>query len=103
LASLTEKSPHLDRVGAKSLMERVLRVYDDEVHGLPNRVIVHKTSRYTQNEQDGLHDALGSIRDTALVTLSHRGIACMRPGSKPVLRGTTIDFGQKKGLVYTTG
>jgi hypothetical protein len=64
---------------------------------------VHKTSRYTQDEQDGLHDALGSFRDTALVTLSHRGIACMRPGSKPVLRGTAINFGQKKGLVYTTG
>ena len=94
--SLTEKSPHLDRAGAKSLMERVLKVYDDEVHGLPNRVIVHKTSRYTQDEQDGLHDALGSIRDTALVTLSHRGIPCMRPGSKPVLRGT-LTSGRRRG------
>lgn len=98
-----EKSPHLDRNGARSLMERVLKVYDDEVHGLPSRVILHKTSRYTQDERDGFNDALVGIRDSALVTLSHRGITCLRPGTKPVLRGTAIDFGQKKGLVYTTG
>lgn len=99
----TEKAPHLDRKGAESLMKRVLAVYDDEVHGPPQRVIIHKTSRYTQEERDGFNDALTGIRDTALVTLSHRGITCLRPGSKPVLRGTAIDFGQKKGLVYTTG
>ena len=39
----------------------------------------------------------------ALLTLSHRGIVCLRPGYKAVLRGTSVDFGEKKGLVYTTG
>jgi hypothetical protein len=27
----------------------------------------------------------------------------LRPGKKPVLRGTIVDFGEKKGVVYTTG
>ena len=27
----------------------------------------------------------------------------MRPGKKAVLRGTVVDFGQKRGLVYTMG
>lgn len=32
-----------------------------------------------------------------------RGVFCLRPGAKAVLRGTVIDFGEKKGLVYSTG
>jgi hypothetical protein len=27
----------------------------------------------------------------------------LRPGNKPVLRGTTVHFGEKKGLVFTIG
>jgi hypothetical protein len=98
-----EKSPHLDRNGAASLMKKVLAVYYEDVHSLPQRVVVHKTSRYTEEERKGLEEALAGVHDYALVTVSHRGIVCLRPGSRPVLRGTAIDFGQKKGLVYTTG
>lgn len=98
-----ERSPHLDRDGAKALIKKVLELYDDEVHGLPRRLVIHKTSRYTQDERNGFTEGLADIRETALVSLSHRGITCLRPGHKPVLRGTIADFGEKKGLVYTTG
>jgi hypothetical protein len=99
----TERSPHLDREGAKTLLKQVLAVYDDEVHSPPQRLVLHKTSRFTEAERAGFTDALEGIGHTALVTLSHRGIACLRPGQKPVLRGTIVDWGDKKGLVYTTG
>jgi len=101
--SRTERAPHLDRSGAKALMERVLQTYDAEVRSRPQRLIVHKTSRFTEAERDGFGEALSGIPDSALVTLSHRGITCLRPGTKPALRGTVVDFGEKKGLVYTTG
>lgn len=86
----------MDREGAASLMKKVLAVYDDDLHGPPQRVVVHKTSRYTEEERKGFEETLAGVRDTALVTLSHRGIVCLRPGSKPVLRGTAIDFRQRK-------
>jgi hypothetical protein len=101
--SRAERSPHLDREGAKALIKKVLDLYDDEVHSMPQRLVLHKTSRYTQEERDGFAEGLAGIGQTALVTLSHRGITCLRPGHKPALRGTIADFGDKKGLVYTTG
>jgi len=102
-ATRTERSPHLDQPGAKALIDQVLETYDTEVGGKPRRFILHKTSRYTKEEREGFEEGLAGIRDTALVTLSHRGITCLRPGKKPVLRGTIVDFGDKRGLVYTTG
>jgi hypothetical protein len=99
----TERMPHLDRDGASALIKQVLHTYDTEVGGLPQRFILHKTSRYTKAEREGFEQALQGIRDTALVTLSRRGVTCLRPGSKPALRGTIVDFGEKRGLVYTTG
>lgn len=99
----SERAPHLDRESAKALIGQVLATYDSEVGGRPYRFILHKTSRFTDTEREGFEEGLQGIRDTALVTLSHRGITCMRPGKKPVLRGTTVDFGDKRGLVYTTG
>ena len=101
--SRAERSPHLDREGAKALIRKVLDLYQDEVHSPPQRLVLHKTSRYTQEERDGFAEGLAGIGQTALVTLSHRGITCMRPGHKPALRGSIADFGEKKGLVYTTG
>jgi hypothetical protein len=102
-ATPSERSPHLDRDSANALIAQVLATYDSEVGGKPHRLTLHKTSRYTKSEREGFEEGLKGIRDTALVTLSRRGITCLRPGKKPVLRGTTVDFGDKRGLVYTTG
>ena len=63
----------------------------------------HKTSRYTEEECLGLEDALVDIPQYGLVTLSRNRTFCLRPGNKPVLRGTIVHFGEKKGLVCVGG
>lgn len=99
----TERSPHLSRDAARELLLRVLKVYEDQIKGPASRVVVHKTSRYTEDERLGFQDALGNIKQYALVTICRRGIFCLRPGNKPTLRGTLVEFGDKKGLIYTAG
>jgi hypothetical protein len=37
------------------------------------------------------------------MTIASRGIVCMRPGRKPILRGMAIPFDEKLGLVFTSG
>lgn len=98
-----EKAPHLSHQQAKRLLEKVLRVYDQQVGGLPRKVVLHKTSRYTEEERKGFEEALNGIAHYGLLTINRRGIFCLRPGKKAALRGTVIDFGQKRGLVYTMG
>ena len=99
-----EKSPHLPREGARKLLERVLQIYTNQLGGQPPRkVVVHKSSRYTAEEKAGFEDALKATPQYGLQTIQRRGIFCLRPGSKATLRGTCVDFGEKRGLVYTMG
>lgn len=98
-----DKSPHLSRDGARDLLKRVLQTYQEQIQTSPRRVVIHKTSRYTEEERLGFEDALAGISQYGLVTLARHGTSCLRPGNKPVLRGTIVHFGEKKGLVYTIG
>jgi hypothetical protein len=98
-----ERSPHLKREDAKRLIERVLNLYKDQTGSMPSRVTIHKSSRFTLEEREGFEAALGGISHYALVTISRRGIVCLRPGTKATLRGTVVDFGEKRGLIYTAG
>ena len=99
-----ERTPHLKKGQAESLLKRVLDIYEKQVGTKARKVVLHKSSRYSDEEKAGFESALsGTTAHYALVTLSHRRIVCLRPGYKAVLRGTCVDFGEKKGLVYTTG
>jgi hypothetical protein len=98
-----EKAPHLNREQAQKLLGKVLEVYEQQSGGLPRKVVVHKTSRYTEDERAGFEEALQRVSHHGLVTVTRRGIVCLRPGKKAPLRGTVIDYGQKLGLVYTMG
>jgi len=96
-----EKAPHLSREEAKTLLEQVLKTYEEQIQCQPRKVVIHKSSRYTADERAGFEDALRGISHYALVTIGRRGICCLRPGNKPTLRGTLVDFGKKRGLLYT--
>jgi hypothetical protein len=98
-----EKAPHLTQDQAKALLEKVLRVYKDQVGGPPRKVVIHKTSRYTDEERKGFEAALAGISHYGFLTISRRGLFCLRPGKKAVLRGTIVDFGLKRGLIYSMG
>jgi hypothetical protein len=98
-----ERAPHLTNAQAQSILGRVLEVYEKQVGVKPRKVVLHKTSRYAAEERCGFESALSATGQYALLTLTRRGIFCLRPGYKAVLRGTAVDFGDKKGLVYTTG
>jgi hypothetical protein len=98
-----DKAPHLDKESAKKLLQRVLDTYADQIQSSPRKVVIHKSSRFTADEREGFEEALKGVSHFALVTIGRRGICCLRPGNKPTLRGTLVDFGQKRGLIYTIG
>ena len=98
-----DKSPHLSREAARNLIVRVLRTYEDQLHTNPRRVVIHKSSRFTEEERLGFEEALTDIGQYGLITIARHGTCCLRPGNKPVLRGTIVHFGEKKGLVFTIG
>jgi hypothetical protein len=100
-----EPAPHLKREDAKKLLAKVLSAYEAQVLVPPRKVVLHKSSRFSDEERAGFEDALrtSNITQYALVTINRRGMFTLRPGKRAVLRGTVVDFGQKLGLIYTTG
>ena len=97
-------SPHLDQQSAASLMHSVIDMYRKQNrNSLPRRIVVHKTSRYWDEELAGFRDACQIIPQTDFVTLGWRKIQFYRPGKYPPLRGTYVKFSTDNLLLYTTG
>jgi hypothetical protein len=98
-----EETPHLAKDQAAKLMSRILQAYEKNVGRSPRKVVVHKTSPYTEAERLSFADPLRGIKQHALVSVSKRGTFFLRPGRKPVFRGAAIPLGEKLGLVYLSG
>lgn len=94
---------HLDEKQSNALLAQVLTCFQDRTGSLPGKVVLHKASGYNDSERAGFQSALESVGKYALTTLTRRGVFVLRPGRRPVLRGTAIPFGEKLGLVFTSG
>ncbi len=98
------RTPHLDQKLATTLMLDVLDLYKRQNRGnIPSRIIVHKTSRFWDEEVTGFIDACKYVPKTDLVSLGWRGIQFYRTGDYPPVRGTYIKFSDTDLLLYTAG
>jgi len=97
------RSPHLREEMAAELIAMVLDRYRQERSQLPQRVVVHKTSRFEPEERAGFEDALRGIGRYDLVSVtptSHSRL--LRAGKYPPLRGTAFTIGNVS-FFYTSG
>lgn len=106
--ALTEscgRRPYMAEEDARQLVRQVLTAYRTEHRHSPARVMILKTSRFRQEEVDGISEALAEagveLKDLVWIQERHP-LRVFRDGSYPVLRGTFIDIGQR-GLLYTQG
>lgn len=99
------RHPYMAREDAREIVENVLAAYKTHHKTLPARVIVLKTSRFKDEEADGILEALDAagaeLRDLVWVQESY-SVKLLRDGNYPVLRGTFVDLGGN-GLLYTNG
>lgn len=85
------------------LFVKVLEKYEQERGVLPQRVVVHKTSRYNPPEQTGFENALKRVNQYDLLSLSPSSdVRLLRLGKYPPLRGTALNVG-KVSYLYTNG
>jgi len=98
-----DRQPHLGRRDSEVLLQRVLALYRDHFNGPPNRVVIHKTSRYWPEEVAGFKAALENVHSYDFLALERRGIRFMRLGQEPPIRGTVIQLAKTNYLVYTQG
>lgn len=98
------KSPHLSEDMAADLVQKVLAAYQKERQGqIPQRVVVHKVSRYEEAERRGFQAGLAKVKEYDLLTVHPVSeTRLIRAGTRPVLRGTSFSVGDQHYL-YTTG
>jgi hypothetical protein len=111
------KNPFLSRDEMRRVMARSLSLYAHEHVGKsPERVVVHKSTRFTPDEVDGCLDGFAGVPDVELVQVQvdspWLGIRATKPtpdqkgvtaDSYPVERGTLIPFGSTQALLWTSG
>ena len=80
------KSPHLDKESSQDLLQQVIQLYKQQNKGsLPSRIVVHKTSKYWEEELEGFNKATAHIPEKDFVAFGGRKIIFFRPGKYPHL------------------
>ena len=97
-------APHLSEEAAFGLVDLVLTRYQEEMRQTPQRVVVHKTSRFWPPEKRGFGEALRKrVSRYDLIALAPQSDVRMLTVNKyPPLRGTHFAVGDMDFL-YTTG
>jgi hypothetical protein len=97
------KTPHLDEAASESLMDLVLKKYSELKGGVPRRIVVHKTSRFYENELAGFRKGLRPVKEFDLLSIQQTGVRFFRSGAYPPLRGTLCSVNDRTHFLYTMG
>lgn len=97
------RTPHLAQEQAYELGRRVLSEYAARNGEAPKRVVLHKSSRFWQEEQDGFRLAFKEIPVLQLVALSPSSIRLVTHASYPPARGTLLSIDESRHYLFTSG
>lgn len=98
-----DSKAHLDSQGAEMLLRQALSLYASQHKQLPRRVVVHKTSKFWDDELAGFKKGLGDVTSYDFLTLETLNTRFMRVGKEPPLRGTGIMLDERNYLLFTMG
>lgn len=102
--STSPNSPHLSKENAKKIIEMVLKQYQDVRKRLPDRLVIHKSSNYWDDEFEGFVEASKGIEIKDFVTLQPTDISFYRDDMYPVMRGTLVYSPiENECYLYTAG
>jgi argonaute-like protein implicated in RNA metabolism and viral defense len=96
------RTVHLSKQQAFSLLKNSIQKYSEKA-GAPNRVVVHKTSLFSEEEKQGFEEAIGGCKYDFVSISQNSDLRFLRTGKYPVLRGTLISLTAHEHLLYTTG
>lgn len=100
-----DRQIHLDKEGAYNLVSLALEAFKDEHFHYPARVVIHKTSSFSDDEFEGFNQFLieKGIELTDFVYLRESFTRLFRPTNYPPLRGTLWHLEDRRAILYTRG
>jgi hypothetical protein len=103
--SKSDRQPYLPREDAERLLREALGQYRSEHLHMPARIVIHKTSRFTKGEIEGLEAAADAdkVEMLELVTVGPSSSRFFTPRHGPPFRGTHVVLDDRSQALYTTG
>ena len=100
-----DRSPRLSEGQAHDLLTAALNEYRVALRNYPARVVIHKSSHFSDEEIGGLESAAQEVNiDTVdLVTVMDSKLRLFRDGNYPPYRGTLVQLDDDRELLYTKG
>jgi hypothetical protein len=100
------RQPNLTTEHAKEILIDVLTLYKDQQKRMPSRLVVHKSSPFTEDEISGFNDASVGIPETDYVHIdTNSGVRFFHEGEGyPPVRGSLISSPQSSSsILYSVG
>lgn len=97
------REAHLTKTQAHELLTDSIQKYLGKVGSRPNRVVIHKTSLFSEEEKLGFDEAIAELPKDYVTISENPDLRFLRTGKYPVLRGTVISLTPNQHLLYTTG
>jgi hypothetical protein len=98
-----DRQPYLTEEQSASLMTDVLDKYKDRAGMLPGRVVIHKTSTYQPEEEEGFRSVAESeVSACELMWMRSTAFRLIRKGMQEPWRGTLCNVGEESYL-FTSG
>ncbi len=100
-----DRTVHLTSPDMQSLVRNVLELFRKEHRHMPARIVVHKSSYFTDEEIGGVKAAAKEVQIDLCDLLSMRKSSTrfFRNKPHPTLRGSAIELDAKHVLLYTQG
>lgn len=101
-----EYQNHFSRIDAINVTKKIIKQYRDVRGGVnPERLVIHKSSNFWNEERDGMLNAAAGISKIDLITIrENHPIRLFSSCDYPVLRGTLLSApDSSEYYLYTTG
>lgn len=100
-----DRKPHLKAEQAYELLKRALIEYEIAMDTSPARLVLHKSSKYSDEELFGFESAAREMRVHKIdfVTILDSDLRLLRGNEYPSYRGIHLEFDEENHLLYTRG
>ena len=100
-----DRKPHLSYDQSLTLLKDALTKYRFATGTMPGRVVLHKTSKYFEDELDGFTQAMQylGITEYDIVTIMETDLRFFRNNLYPPVRGCLFRLTENRHILYTRG
>jgi hypothetical protein len=100
-----DRQPHLKAEQAFELLKQALSEYYSALSNAPGRLVIHKTSKFNEEEIEGFQQAAQQmmVKTTDFITIIDTKMRLFRKREYPAYRGTHIELDSNTHLLYTRG